>query len=74
MRYLLDKPANFKDIARVVLEDEPLTIDSTLLEKMAKPADPVSPEKTAELLATLVEFGPLLPIPTSGESRNLVIA
>ena len=42
-RYLLEKPANFSDIERVILNMEELAIDTTVFKKCGKP---VKPEET----------------------------
>lgn len=39
MRYILDKPANFNDIIRVILDKEGLDIDTTIFNKCGKPGE-----------------------------------
>jgi hypothetical protein len=38
-RFLLEKPANFNDIERVVLNKEELAIDTTVIKKCGKPGE-----------------------------------
>lgn len=39
-RFLLEKPANFNDIERVILNKEELAIDTTVFKKCGKPVKP----------------------------------
>lgn len=49
VRYILEKPANFNDILRVVMENEELQIDSTILNKCGKSGENITPEIFEEI-------------------------
>ena len=51
MKFLLEKPANFNDIKRVIIESEDLGLDSTLTEKFGKlKGEPITLEQSQEVL------------------------
>jgi hypothetical protein len=55
-RFLLEKPANFNDIERVVLSKEDLAIDSTVFKKIGKPVKPeeaLTPEQIEEAVSAI---------------------
>jgi hypothetical protein len=49
-RFLLEKPANFNDIERVILNGEELAIDSTLEKKFGKTDKALTPEEIEEAI------------------------
>jgi len=55
-RFLLEKPANFNDIERVILNKEDLAIDTTLAKKCGKPVKPdevLTVEQIEEMISSI---------------------
>lgn len=58
MRFILDKPSNFNDIRRVILEKEEVDIDTTIFDKCGKKTeekDKISEEKFEEIQASIAD-------------------
>ena len=49
-RFLLEKPANFRDIERVVMSHEDLSIDTTIHKKCGKPGEALTLEQIEETI------------------------
>lgn len=52
-RFLLEKPANFNDIGRVVLNNEDLAIDTTVVKKCGKPGEALTQEQIEEAISKI---------------------